>query len=713
MPSRRQSCAVRGCRQYKEKLNNQSNANTKPLYDFQPNNISFHRFPTNPEIRKRWIENLDVDGSLGLASKKVEHMVVCSQHFTEKCFKTKRKNQIIDDLKRAESAGKQKLPGAPPQKNVLHRDAFPTKKLWAKKSVLPHMCYLGPGEVCANSLVESKAQPGSVEEALITAALKNYNHGLSYHNIVMAELLVKQPVHSDRLLCHLGRKTWGVAEWTVFTESNRAELIAKVLKDLSVIKCFRVHKERWYFSLATMCDECKAKATFRGVKYSFLTPFERFSIDQEGRTNAWPSKVHQSSEQKKKELFKISWLKLLDEEKSRYYDEFDMNQYKNHMQAAAANQSAQKDVTAGISEAVEEANQSEIQKDGIDIVEELLSINGEPENDIDNIELFPDSASANGKSEDTEDSSTEMERDVPSPDVCIVRGCRHSSLNSKPLFDSVSYHCFPINSEVREKWIENIDPDGSMGLGSTSRRLEGSKVCSLHFSKRSFRGSHADALSVAEAGGKKHKRQLLLDAIPTDRLPICKPQQRLEYGAPSSAPELAEDVAEEKDPLSIDGPDLILECSSYKSETIVKRNFDQNDATNSSQQDMKMKRRRKQDFSILRKISLKTKGVPEMSNNPHVCEIPTTPTELIHADILKQLSGPPKDIQDVFIGYYNKQLQPSDPNGFLQTLSDAPWKTSIRAILRSSDCFRLQKNSCRWTFSSRLCSLCRCTKYCK
>ena len=87
MPSRRQPCAVRGCRQYKEKMNNQSNANTKPLYDFQPNNISFHRFPTNQEIRKRWIENLDVDGSLGLASKKVEHMVVCSLHFTELCNK--------------------------------------------------------------------------------------------------------------------------------------------------------------------------------------------------------------------------------------------------------------------------------------------------------------------------------------------------------------------------------------------------------------------------------------------------------------------------------------------------------------------------------------------------------------------------------------------------------------------------------------------------
>ena len=173
------------------------------------------------------------------------------------------------------------------------------------------------------------------------------------------------------------------------------------------------------------------------------------------------------------------------------------------------------------------------------------------------------------------------------------------------------------------------------------------------------------------------------------------------------------DVAEEKDPLSIDGPDLILECNSYKSETIVKRNFDQNDASNSSQQEIKTKRMRKQNFSILREISLKTKGVPEMSNNAHVCEIPTTATEQIHADILKQLSGPPKDIQDVFIGYYNKQLQPSDPNGFLQTLSDAPWKTSIRAILWSSDCFRLQKNSCRWTISSRLCSLCRCTKYCK
>ena len=82
--------------------------------------VSFHDFPKNPEIRQKWLDNLNRIKKDGSPWQPARYSKVCSLHFTDNCFKEW-------------SESKKKLTN-----KILYPSAFPTKKLPVASSDLKH-----------------------------------------------------------------------------------------------------------------------------------------------------------------------------------------------------------------------------------------------------------------------------------------------------------------------------------------------------------------------------------------------------------------------------------------------------------------------------------------------------------------------------------------------------------------------------------------------
>ena len=88
------SCSAPGCKNRSEKDRKRG--------------VTFHNLPAkNVKLAKKWLEQLRRD----VMPKKLENLYVCNEHFTEDCFKTEYRYELL---------------GGNTRRRSLKKDAFPT-----------------------------------------------------------------------------------------------------------------------------------------------------------------------------------------------------------------------------------------------------------------------------------------------------------------------------------------------------------------------------------------------------------------------------------------------------------------------------------------------------------------------------------------------------------------------------------------------------------
>jgi len=108
------------------------------------------------------------------------------------------------------------------------------------------------------------------------------------------------------------------------------------------------------------------------------------------------------------------------------------------------------------------------------------------------------------------------------PKTCVIKGCKSlGSGSTEKRCEGVTFHRFPIDPAVKQKWLENIDRINKDG--SAWQPYKAATICSLHFKPSCFHESKGKGTIVPSSVSSvtpviKRRRVLYPKAIPTENL---------------------------------------------------------------------------------------------------------------------------------------------------------------------------------------------------
>ena len=81
------------------------------------------------------------------------------------------------------------------------------------------------------------------------------------------------------------------------------------------------------------------------------------------------------------------------------------------------------------------------------------------------------------------------------PKTCVIKGCKSlGSGSTEKRCEGVTFHRFPIDPAVKQKWLENIDRINKDG--SPWQPYKAATICSLHFKPSCFHESKVSSILI-------------------------------------------------------------------------------------------------------------------------------------------------------------------------------------------------------------------------